>query len=223
MIPTLAQDLKVIMGRLGAWPADFGPEVCVNLAAVASQHLTPGGIALDVTPGSGRATVLVAAAAYRVGARVVTMQMGAEAPVEELWFNRAMRMFKLNEVVTRGGKIGDDFVVLPNGDKPGAFADFVVVRNDAAIAARVFAGMLKPEGLLFGVNLPQIGDIAPEQSGNGWAVWRRPKTPELKLVKGAADLRAPEDGAKQLDMRSFLPPDDPEYDEGGADGVRADG
>jgi hypothetical protein len=196
------------MGRLGSWPGDFGPEAAMNLAAVASQNLTPGALAVDASPGCGRSLVLLAAAAYRAGAKVGVVRDNMSPP-EQLWFNRAFRLFKLSEAVR------NDDTIAP--------ADLVVVRNDPELARAVFASLLKPEGILVGLNIQQLENLTPEQSGNGWAVWRRPKTPELRVVKPEHATMDAATKDKQLDMRSFLPPDDPEYDAEGLDGVRADG
>ncbi len=50
------------------------------------------------------------------------------------------------------------------------------------LARQAFASALKVDGILIGLNIAKLDSIAPEQTGTGWAVWRKPKVPELRLV-----------------------------------------
>ncbi len=170
MIQTLAQDLKIILGRLGSWPHDFAPEAGIQLVALASQHLHEGGMAVDLTPSAGKSTVLLAAAAFRTRAHVTAIVSESMHPAERQWFQRAMRLFKLQDTVYVATGVAD------------FAADLIVARNDELLARQAFASSLKVDGILIGLNIAKLDSIAPEQAGNGWAVWRKPKVPELRLV-----------------------------------------
>ena len=174
MINVLAQDLRTILGRLGAWPSDITPEAGINLVAVAAQHIPEGGLAIDLTPSAGKGTVLLASAAYRNHARVVAIVPEGMHPAERMWLGRAMKLFRLQETVTLAQAVSEERPV----------ADLIIVRNDELSARQAFTNLLKADGLLVGFNIGKLDSIAAEKGGNGWSVWRKPKTPELKLVPG---------------------------------------
>ena len=85
-----------------------------------------------------------------------------------------MKLFRLQEVVTLAQAVSEE--------KP--VADLIIVRNDELSARQAFTNLLKADGLLVGFNIGKLDSIAAEKGGNGWSVWRKPKTPELKLVPG---------------------------------------
>lgn len=164
MIPIIGQELKVLLGRIGEWPSDFGPEAAVALYQAAVRQVPPNGNIVDVTPQCGKTTILAAAAAHQAAAKVIAVHDPETAhPVEALWFKRAHKTFKLDKSVSVVRRVEN------------LLADMIVVRNDEHLARSVFAEGLKPDGVLFGINLAKLDGIAPENKGNGWASWRKPK------------------------------------------------
>lgn len=135
---------------------------------VATKHLAHNGTVVDLTPSGGKSTVILSAAAFRNGAKVVSLiDKKAIRPVEELWFNRAYKTFKLKDTCIAAEEITN------------MNADMVVVRGDDKLACNIFADGLKPDGILFGINILVLNGMTPEQSGNSWATWRKPKIKSL--------------------------------------------
>lgn len=179
MIPILGNDLKTILGKLGAWPCDFSAETAVALYNVAVKNLPSNGTAVDLSPSAGKSTVILSAAAHRNGAKTTALVNQAEAhPAEIVWLNRAYRTFKMKDTCT----LAEEIMQMT--------ADMVVVRGNVALAEKVFADGLKPEGILFGINIEKLDGVEPEQAGGGWAVWRKPKAEPMKVV---AELKIPND------------------------------
>lgn len=168
MIPILGNDIRTLLGKLGAWPCDFSQEVAIALYNMAVKNLPANGVAVDFTPSGGKSTVVLSAAAFRNGAKTVALiDKAVIQPVEELWFQRAHKTFKMKDVCTAAEKIS------------GMAADMVVVRGDLELARNIYEGGLKPDGILFGINFDKIDGVVAEQAGNQWAVWRKPKAQYL--------------------------------------------
>lgn len=181
LIPILGNNIRDILGKLGAWPCDFGPETAVALYNVAVKNLPSNGTAVDLTPSAGKTTVVLSAAAYRNGAKTTALVNQAEAhPAEIVWLNRAYRTFKMKDTCT----LAEEIMQMT--------ADMVVVRGNAALAQKVFADGLKPDGILFGINIEKLDGVEPEQTGGGWAVWRKPKMVTASIKD---ETRMPPDSA----------------------------
>lgn len=182
MIHVLAQDLKTLLGRIGSWPCDFGPDVAQQLYNVAAQNLPPNGIAADLTPSAGKSTIILSAAAFRNNAKVVALVDKASVhPMEELWLSRAYKLFKMKDTCTLAEKI-------QNMD-----ADLIVVRGNEKMARDVYSEGLKQDGILFGINLEKLDGVAPEAAGPGWACWRKPKIQVVRPINTLTD-KLPHDG-----------------------------
>lgn len=182
MIHTLGTDFKILLGRIGSWPGDFGPDVAVQLYNVAAKNLPANGTAVDLTPSAGKSTIVLSAAAFRNNAKVVCLiDKAVIHPMEELWFNRAYRLFKLKDACVAAEKI-------QNMD-----ADMIVVRGNEQMARAVYSEGLKQDGVLFGINMAKLDGVEPEQSGLGWACWRKPKAPFS--MKGIPNTEPPPKGA----------------------------
>lgn len=166
MIHTLAQDLSVIFARLGAWPTDVPLDALQALWRYAVQHIPQGGTAADVTPGTGKHTVILAAACYRNNAKLFVSPEPNQQPIEQHWLQRAYRLFKLKDVVDAS----------PTMVQP---PDFIAIRNNSDVAAQVY-NQMKADSLVFCVRC-QPTTAPAENVGNGYGVWRRSR-PELKLV-----------------------------------------
>ncbi len=183
MIPTLNQDFRTLLGRIGSWPGDFGPDVAAQLYTVAAKNLPANGIAADLTPSAGKSTIVLSAAACRNNAKVVALVDKASMhPMEELWLNRCYKLFKLKDTCTLAEKI-------QNMD-----ADMVVIRGNEQLARNAYSEGLKQDGILFGINLEKLDGVAPEIAGPGWACWRKPKIQVVRTINPLSDLKLPHDG-----------------------------
>jgi len=176
LIPILGNDLRTILGKLGAWPCDFDQQTAVALYDAAAKHLAPNSVAVDLTPSAGKTMVILSAAAFRTGAKVVSLiEKSKVHPAEEMWFNRAFKMFKLKGTCTAAAEITN------------MEADMIVMRGGNMLS--VMSG-LKAGGILFGINTQPVAGFDPEQTGNGWAVWRKQKP--VYSMEGVPNTMAPE-------------------------------
>ncbi len=160
MIPILSQNFDTILGKLGAWPSDVNSECAEALYNICATQ-KPQAVIADIGPNFGKATVISSAGAMRSSARVVAVKPLRQANVEDLWFNRAVHLFRLN-----------DHIQIVN-TLQNVTVDVAIVHGDERTAKAIYGEGLKIGGALFGVNLPKLDGIEPEAHGHGWAVWRK--------------------------------------------------
>src|SRR6266481_5498712 len=109
----------------------------MSLYNVATQNLPINGTAVDLTPSGGKSTVVLSAAAFHNGGKVVALvDKGAIHPAEEMWLTRAFRLFKLKDTCVLAEKIEN------------MMADMIVIRGNEKLARSVYSEGLKPEGIL---------------------------------------------------------------------------
>lgn len=133
-------DLRTAYGRLGMHPGDMGLQ---EAQIIFEQAMTKGGgVFVEVSSGTGRATVILGTAARNVGAKLYAVDaLAVKNPAEQRWFGLAVALHQLagavrqielatvNEVLNGGGV---DLLLL-NGD-----CDFskVPLKDDCVIILR---------------------------------------------------------------------------------------
>mgnify|MGYP001564123902 CR=1 FL=1 len=141
-------DLRTAYGRLGMHPGDMGPQEAQVIFEQATAR--GGGVFVEVSPGTGRATAILGIAARNVGAKLYAVDaLAIKNPAENRWFNLAVLCHQLTGVVRQvepgavkailnGG--GADLLLL-NGD-----CDFstVPLKDDCAIILRKATGLAIP-------------------------------------------------------------------------------
>lgn len=91
-------DLRTAYARLGMHPGDMGPQE----AQVIFEQATAknGGVFVEVSPGTGRATVILGIAARNVGAKLYAVDaLAIKNPAENRWFNMAVTLHQLYGIV----------------------------------------------------------------------------------------------------------------------------
>ena len=133
-------DLRTAYAHLGMHPGDMGPQEAQMIFEQAMAR--GGGVFVEVSPGTGRATAILGIAARNVGAKLYVVDaLAIKNPAENRWFNLAVLCHQLTGVVRQvepgavkavlnGG--GADLLLL-NGD-----CDFsaVPLKEDCAIILR---------------------------------------------------------------------------------------
>lgn len=183
MIPLLDLEFQFLIGRLGAWPGEFGPEQARALFSEACK-IPAGGLIVDVGPLTGKSTVLLAAAAHRNGNGQVLAVMQYQQAIHQMWFGRAITLFNAKNVQP----------ISAAENMESLNADFICCRNNAARA--YFERHLKRGGVLFGLNIQKLDSLKPEQTGPLWSMWRKPDKPELHVVAGRPMPPRPVDNAE---------------------------
>lgn len=174
----LEQSIDVILGKLGNWPGDIDPMTAMELYNLATS-LSANSVLVDLMAVGGKSTVILAAAAYRINGRVIAVlgettrrsirnegwngdhvaQIGMATL--SLWFQRAMHLFKMQEIVRVTEAI----------DTP---VDLVVVRDQNQARAVYGEGTLRPGGFVFGLGVYKLDGIQPIKINPAFAVWQRP-------------------------------------------------
>lgn len=171
---TLDVDFPILHGKVGMWPGDINPqcaEIIYKTAVSFQSKSNP--IFVDLGAGPGRSTIFLAAAAQQIGGKVYAVDDWSE-PIAALWFNRAMRLFRMRELV--------DVLSGPTQQIPPG--DFVLIRAvDEPTILQVW-----DNGVNLGGALMVMGNIRPDlikqagEHGLGFHMWRAPKAKILPLV-----------------------------------------
>ncbi len=176
-------EFKELMGRFGNWPTDASIQACEAIVRLAKQ-CPQGATFVDVGVTTGKTTICLAHAAYRLGGKVIAVTQ-TNQPVLAGWFNRAMLLFKASGYVV-------------NADGASEQADFVVAREGAPMR-EIYTNGLKPNGFLFVLGNDALLDRQPLEKGVGYAAWRKEEalaSDQLPIVlDGVRDLGPYEDEA----------------------------
>ncbi len=193
MRPILDLEFKELMGRFGNWPTDASIQACEAIVRLAKQ-CPQGATFVDVGVTTGKTTVCLAHAAYRLGGKVIAVSTQTNQPILAGWFNRAMLLFKTTGYVV-------------NADGASEQADFVVAREGAPMR-EIYTNGLKPNGVLLvlGANDTSMKNYVsgtetpPLEQGLGYVAWRKEEALAsgqlpIFVLDGVRDLGPYEDEA----------------------------
>ena len=157
-------EFPILHGKVGNWPGDINPQCAEVIYKTAlSFEGKPNSVFVDMGAGTGRSTIFLAAAAQQIGAKVYAIDNWQE-PSMALWFDRAMRLFRMSAIVT---PVRDQSQMAP--------AEFVVLHSsdDAAIDE------IWEHGVCPGGALMVVGNVKPDaikqagEHGMGFHMWRK--------------------------------------------------
>lgn len=179
MIPILRQEFPILLGKLGMWPSDFTQEAAVALYEQILINVKPGETVVDWQPGSGKSSVIAAAAAIMIGAKLQVY-----GDLGHLFCQRAFRLFGLD----REPSISIA-AALPSQ------ADFLIVHPSCDI--NTLPGSPPIAFSLSGPPMTKYGTL--EHSGNGWSLWRKKedKLPVIDLMETSEPI---EDNLAQVGL-----------------------
>ncbi len=158
-------DFPTLHGKVGNWPGDINPQCAEVIYNTALSFKDKGNAAIfvDMGTGPGRSTIFLASAAQQIGAKVYAIDDWLE-PASRLWFDRAMRLFRMMQVVTP-----------VQGEHRLPPADFVLMHAiDETVVKEIWDNAVCPGGALM-----FIGNVKPDlidqpgEHGIGFHMWRR--------------------------------------------------
>lgn len=160
-------DLRTAYAHIGIHPGDVGPQEA-QIIFNEAMAIKEGGIFVEINPAAGRGTAILGICAKNIGAKLYVLDPWiAKNPQELRWFDLAIMLHQLQDVVVRCEMSPDAFKEIING----AGIDLVLINGEfdslAALPLKEGATVIKRRSAAGIENADCVADHRPAVS-----VWK---------------------------------------------------